>query len=103
MSKALLKKVMPAGSIITDEGAVWQKRHGHAGSTMVCKLRERAMNAGFVAGDYDHVGTPCGTTMGHTHRMKHPDGWLLESSMLFGAVAYDNSYSASIKKVDPLT
>lgn len=99
MNKVLFKKIMPAGSMITDAGAVWHKRHGHAGATMVHKLRKRAMDAGFVAGNYDHVGTPCGTTVGHTHQMKHPDGWLLTSSILMGVTAYDNSYSASIKKI----
>ncbi len=98
MSTSMMKKVMPSGATITDAGAVWRKRGGHAGTTMILKLRERAMKAGFVAGGYDHKGTPCGTTMGHTHTMTHPDGWVLQSSALYGAVAADNSYSASIKR-----
>jgi hypothetical protein len=37
--------------------------------------------------------------MGHKGKMHHPDGWELEHYSSYGCVAYDNSFSMSLKQV----
>jgi hypothetical protein len=98
MSTKLLKRVMPTGSKVHEDGAEWYKRGGHAGTQMVHRLRERATAAGFATPTVEHTGSPDGSVIGHTQALVHPDGWVLTSYMSYGNTAYDNSFGATIKR-----
>ena len=77
----------------------WSKRHGHAGARMIERAVEKAMLLGFVPGKYGNHGTPDGSYIGSTGVYSHPDGWELTTCATYGCVAYDNSFSMSLKKV----
>ena len=77
----------------------WSKRHGHAGGRMIERAVEKAMLLGFVPGKYGNHGVPDGSYVGSTGTYHHPDGWELTTCATYGCVAYDNSFSMSLKKV----
>lgn len=78
----------------------WRKRHGHAGGRMIERAVEKARALGFVSGPYGCFNTPDGSVMGHKGQLHHPDGWELTHNSSYGCVAYDNSFSMSLKKVE---
>jgi len=77
----------------------WSKRHGHAGGRMIERAIEKAKALGFVEGPYGGFNTPDGSVVGHKSKMSHPDGWELEHYASYGCVAYDNSFSMTLKRV----
>lgn len=102
--KKVAKQILPAGFGDYTYGALvpnfaWRKRHGHAGGRMIERALVKARALGFVNGPYGCFNTPDGSVMGHKGKMHHPDGWELEHYSSYGCVAYDNSFSMSLKKV----
>jgi hypothetical protein len=78
----------------------WSKRHGHAGGRMIARALEKAKALGFVPGKFGSFGTPDGSVMGSKSFWHHPDGWELEEYSSYGCVAYDNSFSMTLRKVE---
>jgi len=100
--KKVAKSILPAG--FTDSyhpgHFSWRKSHGHAGGRMIERAIDKAKALGFVAGPYGCFNTPDGSVIGHKGKMHHPDGWELEHYSSYGCVAYDNSFSMSLRKVE---
>ena len=101
--KKVAKSILPAGfTDYTFSGLPnfnWRKSHGHAGGRMIERALDKAKALGFVSGPYGCFGNPDGSVMGHKGKYHHPDGWELEHYSSYGCVAYDNSFSMSLKKV----
>jgi len=103
------KQIMPAGTererTYASAGPAytnrftWRKNHGHAGGRMIERALEKAKALGFVPGKFGHFGSPDGSVMGSKSFWHHPDGWELEEYSSYGCVAYDNSFSMTLKKV----
>ena len=103
------KQIMPAGTErgfdfvkgerVPTNNFSWRKRHGHAGGRMIERAVEKAMLLGFVPGPWGGFNTPDGSVIGHKSKLHHPDGWELEHYASYGCVAYDNSFSMTLKKV----
>jgi hypothetical protein len=102
--KKVAKQILPAGFTDYTFGSPlanfrWRKAHGHAGGRMIERALDKARALGFVSGPYGSFGNPDGSVMGHKGKMHHPDGWELEHYSSYGCVAYDNSFSMSLKQV----
>jgi len=101
------KQILPSGFTDYTFGGLpnfnWRKSHGHAGGRMIERAIDKATLLGFVAGPYGGFNTPDGSVIGHKGKMHHPDGWELEHYSSYGCVAYDNSFSMSLKKVEQET
>lgn len=93
----LAKKIMPSGYAVYPGEAYWSKRHGHAGSDMIVRALEKAKKLGFVSAGYANDGTPDGSAVNNGSAFKHQDGWSLTSHSHYGGVAYDNSFSMTLK------
>lgn len=98
------KQILPAGFTDYTWGSplanfYWRKPHGHAGGRMIDHALDKARALGFVSGPYGCFNTPDGSVMGHKGKLHHPDGWELEHYSSYGCVAYDNSFSMSLKQV----
>ena len=97
------RAIMPAkhtGGVYDGIGCYqWYKRGGHAGSTQIVRSIEKATSLGFVRGKYSPTGTPDGSFVGHQEAYSHPDGWELTYSTNYGCVAYDNSFSMSLRQI----
>lgn len=99
--KKVAKQILPAGAehCPYTGNFSWRKSHGRAGGGMIERAIDKAKALGFVAGPYGCFNTPDGSVMGHKGKMHHPDGWELTAVSSYGCVAYDNSFSMSLKKV----
>lgn len=99
--KKVAKQILPAGTEhCTYTGNFnWRKRHGHAGGRMIERAIDKAKALGFVEGPYGGFNNPDGSVIGHKSKMSHPDGWELEHYASYGCVAYDNSFSMTLRKV----
>lgn len=101
--KKVVKQIMPAGTQdLTFDGLpsfYWRKRSGHAGGRMIERAIDKAKALGFKDGSWDNFNSPDGSVMGSKSKMYHSDGWELEYYSSYGCVAYDNSFSISLKKV----
>jgi len=99
----LAKSIMPAGfKDDTWSGSPafsWYKRHGHAGRNMIERAVGKAKKLGFVSGKFGCHGTPDGSVMGSSEVFHHPEGWEMLTSSSYGCVAYDNSFSITLRKV----
>jgi hypothetical protein len=99
--KKVAKQIMPAGTehCPYTGNFTWRKRHGHAGGRMIGRAIDKAKELGFVNGKFGTFNTPDGSVMGSKSYWHHPDGWELEEYSSYGCVAYDNSFSMTLKKV----
>lgn len=102
--KKVAKQILPAGFTDYTFGSPlanfnWRKAHGHAGARMLERAVEKAMLLGFVPGPWGGFNSPDGNVIGHKSKMHHPEGWELEHYASYGVVAYDNSFSMSLKQV----
>lgn len=97
------KQILPSGFVDYTYGGLpnfnWRKAHGHAGRNMIERAIDKATLLGFKPGPYGSFNSPDGNVMGSKGQMHHPDGWELEYYSSYGVVAYDNSFSMSLKKV----
>jgi len=100
--KKVAKQILPAGHIgysYDPNRFDWSKRHGHAGGRMIERAIDKAKALGFKDGTWDNFNSPDGSVMGSKSTMYHPDGWELSYYSSYGCVAYDNSFSMTLKKV----
>jgi hypothetical protein len=99
--KKVAKAIMPAGFTTGYYPGIytWRKAHGHAGGRMIERALDKARALGFVDGAHQDFNTPDGSVIGSKSKMHHPDGWELEHYSSYGCVAYDNSFSMTLRKV----
>lgn len=100
--KKVAKQILPAGHIgysYEPNRFDWSKRHGHAGGRMIERALDKAKALGFVQGKFNGFNSPDGNVVGSKSYWHHPDGWELEEYSSYGVVAYDNSFSMSLKQV----
>lgn len=99
------KQILPAGFTDCTHGGPlanfnWRKRHGFGGAGMIERALKKAFALGFVFEPNGCFNTPDGIiVVGYKGKMHHPDGWELEHHSSYGCVAYDNSFSMSLKQV----
>lgn len=97
------KQILPSSFVDHTYGGPvhfeWRKRHGHAGRNMIERALDKAKALGFVPGPYGGFHSPDGNVIGSKGKYHHPDGWELDYYMFYGVVAYDNSFSMTLKKV----
>lgn len=102
-SSKVAKQILPAGfndyTYGKEPNFYWRKAHGHAGRGMIERTLDKAKALGFKPGPYGCFNSPDGNVMGSQGKYHHSDGWELEFCMSYGVVAYDNSFSMTLKKV----
>ena len=89
------KKIMPATTEVYETQACWSKRHGHAGSNMIEKMREKAAKLGFVAQKESSSLSPDGYHANYADTIVHPDGHTIRFWSHYGVTAWENSFSAT--------
>lgn len=95
------KQILPAGYVAGYYPGTfsWNKRHGHAGGRMIERALDKAKALGFVQGKFNGFNSPDGNVVGSKSYWHHPDGWELEEYSSYGCVAWDNSFSMTLRKV----
>lgn len=100
----LVKKVFPGGAKInTWSGALeWEKRGGYAGEKSIKTTIEKLGKLGFKYSDAKLGGLPDGSTVARgTVYLNKKLGWYVTTRQFYGQTASSNSYSLTLKKMQP--
>ena len=81
---------------IYEGSASFYKRGGHAGSKRLTTIEERAKALGFVKESSSNTCSPDGYHSNNGEHFVHPDGHKLRTNEHYGAVAYENTFSATL-------
>ncbi len=85
-----------AGEIVFSGSVHWNKDHGHAGSNMISKMREKATALGFTSMEHTDSLSPDGYRANYGSKLQHPDGHILTFHSHYGVTAWENSFSAKL-------
>ncbi len=84
------------GKMVYPASARFYKRGGHGGSNMLHRMHDRAIALGFRPVDKHDRITPDGSHVNYGDKLMHPDGHTFSTNWHYGAVAYENSFSATL-------
>ena len=91
------KKIMASKTEVYETTAHWSKRHGHAGSSQIEKMREKAAKLGFVPIEDSSWCSPDGNYTNLGDMMIHPDGHTIRFWKHYGVTAWENNFSATLQ------